>query len=674
MAVRIIVATIFMASFPANSIGNKTEPKFQLWIDAICTKRYKEYVAIYAVNGETERSSEFFVELIKIAGTNCDTVLSLYEYKVNSSNRETPLFTNNRISRYHDPNKATVDILILEDEETFRAFLRSTFSWKENHYIIIIMLFIQEENHCSSISKSILSILWTRYKVRNVLVAFPYYVLNDLFFYNPYAMASNQSWGKTVKISVDSGLGVLESLLSWSGEMVDNLHGYSLNIGIYDNKPQAFIPKETPSDPIYRHSGGFVGMDGTLLAVLAKRLNFTVNVIDPIPGVVFGDRLGNGTVTGYVGQLINGEVDAVFCASFIVHHCKGLCAIEYSAIVDADDICPIVPKAKRFPKWLQIFSAFEPTVWLFIFFSMIVVSIISNRISIREDQDSLRLVKQILGTYELMMGTPGKIPSRTSVERIVSATVFLSGIVIMGSFTGCLYKNFSRECYYKDISNLLELDTSGLIIGVPVDIFLDTLGTGDGETPYMRSLQQKIKLIQFPEAEMVFDRVANERDIATVARKSYFPTWSAVRSDDQGNPKIHLVHDCPRLYYLAYLLPAHSVFTGKFNQLILRLTEAGLIQLWKDEGIALIISQSKSTEERRKKLMRKLEVFALSWKDLQSAFYILLIGEVLAAIVFAGESGWFGLRIANCARSIYKITHTRFCLLEIREKNFHEVD
>jgi hypothetical protein len=92
-------------------------------------------------------------------------------------------------------------------------------------------------------------------------------------------------------------------------------------------------------------------------------------------------------------------------------------------------------------------------------------------------------------------------------------------------------------------------------------------------------------------------------------------------------------------YYLSYLLPKNSILHERINTLIGRLNQAGLPSFWNKRIIQAFVAQKrllvKQKLARNKKRTNGFVPFNLS--DVQSAFYMLLIGLLISTIVFFYE-------------------------------------
>lgn len=91
-------------------------------------------------------------------------------------------------------------------------------------------------------------------------------------------------------------------------------------------------------------------------------------------------------------------------------------------------------------------------------------------------------------------------------------------------------------------------------------------------------------------------------------------------------------------YHLAYLIARNSYLLDKLNLLIGILNEAVLLALWNNRTIINLINRRRGTPRKRKHAKDKFVPFNL--EDVQSSFYLLIIGLLLSSIVFCEERGW----------------------------------
>lgn len=80
------------------------------------------------------------------------------------------------------------------------------------------------------------------------------------------------------------------------------------------------------------------------------------------------------------------------------------------------------------------------------------------------------------------------------------------------------------------------------------------------------------------------------------------------------------------------------------NTWIGRMNQAGLTMLWKKQTIQTRILQEKAQQKKRIAEKKTIDFVPFNLSDVQSSFYMLLIGLSVSAIVFLHEKGWLRSR------------------------------
>lgn len=117
--------------------------------------------------------------------------------------------------------------------------------------------------------------------------------------YFPFKRKGNR-WGRFLWIKLPNMTFKDTSLF----RKFENLNGYSLKVSMFPRYPTALIQKEIPKTlfttyfmNVFNDSRGFGGIDGLLLGNLARNLNFSADIVEPI-GADFGYRIVNETFVG----------------------------------------------------------------------------------------------------------------------------------------------------------------------------------------------------------------------------------------------------------------------------------------------------------------------------------------------------------------------------------------
>lgn len=167
----------------------------------------------------------------------------------------------------------------------------------------------------------------------------------------------------------------------------------------------------------------------------------------------------------------------------------------------------------------------------------------------------------------------------------------------------------------KEIDTLRELDKSGLKITVESPLLRRTFGNWEDASNLFRSLKAKVFLESYAEKSGI-ERVAENRDVCSLERYSdvniiikvwlfalmrncyaFFSRFGAnllIKSQNllnnqnlgqfqtkylnkDGSPKLHVIKDCPRHYFLTYIVYRDWPMLYRFNKILHHLAEAGLL-------------------------------------------------------------------------------------------------
>lgn len=227
--------------------------------------------------------------------------------------------------------------------------------------------------------------------------------------------------------------------------------------------------------------------------------------------------------------------------------------------------------------------------------------------------------------------------------------------------------SFSTVSYYKDINTLEDLDESGLYVATSSGSLRNLFGSDTQENegkPAVRSLAKKFLLLNV--TEPIITRAATRRDICSIERLTDIGLILAVNTIEKfpklntwfsfiyflqtryelpdGSVLLHVVKDCPRAYYMSYIVKKGWPLLPEFSNKIIQLFEAGLLHVWYEELENAIISH---TRLHRPSMPSRFQAFTLV--DVQTAFYILGFGLLGCFLVFLAE-----LYVMHRTRSKFK--------------------
>ena len=222
----------------------------------------------------------------------------------------------------------------------------------------------------------------------------------------------------------------------------------------------------------------------------------------------------------------------------------------------------------------------------------------------------------------LFLSIPMRRLTRAQHERIFVASVALVSMIFVSMYQSGLATVFVRPIYFKDIDSLEQLDKSGNEIHVKYAGFLTDVFPNDTSAVY-RSLSKKMKLVDTKELSM--NLVMKGKNVATITRKSttlldnylYF-----------ARNELYLIDkECPKEYFLSYMVPAKSVLLKRINEIMMDIQRFGFILKWIDDFNfdAKMLHLKKLGND-----IPALKVLTLS--DLKFPFIILALGNFISGI------------------------------------------
>lgn len=154
-------------------------------------------------------------------------------------------------------------------------------------------------------------------------------------------------------------------------------------------------------------------------------------------------------------------------------------------------------------------------------------------------------------------------------------------------------------------------------------------------SPLMTSLSDRIVSLILPSISMVepLKVFAVERDTDAAVMIEMNFTLS------NGEPRLHVVQECPRFFYLNYIVYKGYPFLRQINRYLMAINSAGLPEKWYD------ITKYSLLLNNRLKSPHQNEHKPLSNFDMQAAFFSLFVGQCLSAFVFVCEIIFFRIKL-----------------------------
>lgn len=405
---------------------------------------------------------------------------------------------------------------------------------------------------------------------------------------------------------------------------LSNFEGYPIKTRFFVRSPTAMRLEKSPlairENPVYKTFEGFLnfgGYDGYILASTAQYLNLTFNIVSIDENARYGTLEPNGTYSGILGDIVYKRLDIAGNGMFYTKY-EASDLIEFTNPVNNDLICVVVPKAQKIPQWIKMFQCFQPKTWLFLFGIWILC--VCFWLIIGKNPRVKRVT--FLEIIAIFLTAPVKLSTK-SAQRIFLASCMGFTVIITNIFQGSLVKSFSTDTYYSDLNTLEALDKSGLLIGTSLNVF------NSDNSQLMKRLSSKI--VQLNSSSL--KRAARYRDVAAVERQQDANLLINTQfKKNDGYPLLHLINECPSSFFIAYIVPKGSPYVTRFSYAFSKFSQSGLLNKWYNDIFdALVLENLKKSYQSDDKKPFNLE-------DVQAAFYILIIGLLLALLTFAIET------------------------------------
>lgn len=445
-----------------------------------------------------------------------------------------------------------------------------------------------------------------------------------LTIFNPF-LKGKSKFIRSFKINVnyESAAKVHSIIRDVFLDKLRNLHGYTLKASAFSYPPYFMKLINSNGHPSYK------GISFKMYHAISNTLNFTLAQTKYYKRINFGEILPNGSWTGTIGDIVRKEVD--LSLNLFTALADRMPFIDISSVFLVTDWAIMVKKAKALPLWMAVFLPFELPAWLSILGLLIVLVVFVW--ALQKFPNTEKFSPKIIGTLtyflRILLGIGVHLPTQNVTRFLLFLWIYVSFLYI-SLYTSSLVSVLTVPRYYSDINTLNELlKAVTSIVGAPslTDIF------SHSSNDQIRALS---KLIQ-PATNTTRIMKSVIRDYNT----AYLSTDLTLKYEVQYYFRcsglklpVHILKE--NLGCTGFVLPLQkgSPYLLKFNVLIRRAVESGLVNYWIDETFYDAIFQNNCLISEE---LEAEEAKELSLRMLQTPFFMLVIGYTMSIIVFAGE-------------------------------------
>lgn len=394
---------------------------------------------------------------------------------------------------------------------------------------------------------------------------------------------------------------------------LSDLQGYPFNITMFK--------RDLTATPSRGGMPGYEGLDGFVIKTIIENMNITPYYVIPEDNITFGIAYKNGKITGTLGEIVRKKSQLAGNSRFLTDY--NTSQIEFTNTLYSERICVVIPKYSQIPRDFMILRIFKPSTWCMIFLIIVLYMIIIYlRYVLRLPSGSNS--NEVLKVFGLLIAAPVNFKAEKKQYLVLMFGMIFS-VIISGIIQGSLIKSFTTVSYYDDIDTLDELANSNLLILTSLDVF-DKDESIIGRKLYHKKISSGSEVKD--EGIATLSDVCLFKNISTIARQSEitYVKYNVYLAPD-GTRCLHAVKEFLLTYFVVYIVPLHSPFLFKINDIIEKLRESGFIQYW-----------FKNVYSRKKASHTKQSYYhPTSLKDVTVPFEILFLGYILCIIVFIYE-------------------------------------
>ncbi|XP_075144773.1 uncharacterized protein LOC142219894 [Haematobia irritans] len=515
------------------------------------------------------------------------------------------------------------DYVIITEMDDLRSTIRY-FAQRSGTYFYVV-----KDNIDLQELQDICYILWTKLRILRQY----FLTVKGIFIYDPFVLREQGEYGEIISYTGDY---VMEHSL------FHNMRGYPLRIQIFQS-----VYSRPVLNPVTKKIDYVEGLDGRVADILEKQMNFTMHLLDPDPDY-FGERLPNGSYNGAIGGIIDNTVDICLTGFFVKDYFTR--DISFSVAMYEDQLCIYTRKAQRVPDYLLPIFAVHYNVWIgFIviaFFLSVVWALLRFLILFlkihRHDTLSHHLRKPFKIQYIRILIDTWVAWVRVSLneypvfhsEKVLVVSLCLVSVIFGAIFECSLASSHIEPLYFKDINTLQELNNTGLPIFYRHASMKDDLFVGETSLLFA---SLNAKTIHKPDRKYNILEEIVDKGLTTGVNR--FNSLMLESLDLIISKRIWIIPEFPKRYSISYVWHHGAPWEETLNEMLLKFSQAGIIvKFERDMKIETEINLIK-----REILERDVTFRILTVRDLQLAFYVVTIGNMMALITWILEKVLYSL-------------------------------
>uniref|UniRef100_A0A182K143 Ionotropic glutamate receptor L-glutamate and glycine-binding domain-containing protein n=1 Tax=Anopheles christyi TaxID=43041 RepID=A0A182K143_9DIPT len=466
--------------------------------------------------------------------------------------------------------------------------------------------------------------LWLRHMVHvSVLVALANATAVRAYTYKPYsAQYCGKPLVKPVPLFPSGPLGdALEQLYP----RLTSLHNCTLQVGSFEAKPYTFLKRKV--DGGFTELGGF---EGDLLHLLARRLEFRVNVTESPHQVQWGVIGAPGNSTGTM-QLVQDELVDLVIACMALDVTRGI-YLKAGRAHYTSRILFAVPQGRPYTAFEKLFRPFGRAIWAALGGTLLGVVGVVGGLSCGRRARTLRqfvygpaVQMPLLGAlYLLWGGAVVAVPRRNFARSLLALWLYFT-FVLRTVYQGSLYLYLQRSATYAPLATIEQIHQSTLhyhMVNIAMRFFVDRPDI----KPRVRFIPPGLDTL----GEQVAAMATRYTDRVVVCPQDMVAYNN--RANKRRGRAIQVTRESITLFPLTIYYPKKSCLTEPFDRQVAHIVQSGLIDFWvRNYG------DYDFEANRREPRTGGGEPHKLTLAHLVGAYQLLVGAHLLAMVVFLLE-------------------------------------
>lgn len=371
------------------------------------------------------------------------------------------------------------------------------------------------------------------------------------------------------------------------------------------------------------------GLEIKLISLIAQSMNSTIEYLPPPANESkWGGRTPSGTWNGLLGEVFYKRADVAFASMTATEERQQL--LETTVRYWSNSVVWVIPRPKFISGWRSLLGIFKPTMWGIVAMAYLLGSAFLCTLgrTVRHPSEPALYRNPgscMMATWALSLEMGAHVHPRGLLMRLVFICWVIYCLQISTAYKSSLISFLTNPRLEPAISDMKQLVKShlGFEYTVGLSEYFD-----DPADASMRRIRDSLRFCH--NITDCLNKVAVSADIALVSDKWFVEYLiPQLYLDSSGQPLLQTLPQEVLSYHVVMVLSRGNVLLDRFNELISRVVESGLMEKWAKDirRTRTLGAMSQDGAGGRR----------LGISHLQSVFVFLLLGEGVALVTLIIE-------------------------------------